>query len=210
MKVLVFGATGLTGQRVMECGLAHEQQITAYVRSPKKLQIQSRALRILKGTLQDESALCEATYGQQAVISTLGARTLVKRSPDLVEGLRNIVRAMKAGGVERLVYMSALGVGDSRTDAQFFQRTLMFPLLLKHVFEDHEANEQILRESGLRWTIVRPSVLTNGPARGGYRSGPHIKDRFPVGRISRSAVAEFLLQEAGEDRYVREAVNLTS
>jgi uncharacterized protein YbjT (DUF2867 family) len=64
---------------------------------------------------------------------------------------------------------------------------------LKRVYDDKDVQEWIVRSSGLDWTIVRPGMLTNGPATDHYRVLTASKDwRFGV--ISRADVADFLVR----------------
>ena len=70
---------------------------------------------------------------------------------------------------------------------------ILFPLLLKRVYDDKAVKESIVRSSGLDRTIVRPGMLTNGPATDRYRVLTASKDwRFGV--ISRADVANFLVR----------------
>ena len=70
---------------------------------------------------------------------------------------------------------------------------IVFPLLLKRVYDDKDVQEWIIRSSGLDWTIVRPGLLTNSPATGRYRVLTASKD-WRFGMISRADVADFLVK----------------
>jgi NAD(P)H-binding len=69
----------------------------------------------------------------------------------------------------RLVAVTGLGAGDSRGHGGLLYDGVVLPLLLKRVYDDKDVQEWIIRSSGLDWTIVRPSLLTSGPAAGRYR-----------------------------------------
>jgi putative NADH-flavin reductase len=73
---------------------------------------------------------------------------------------------------------------------------------------DHEVKENIIRQSNLEWTIVRPVGLTNGVRTGDYRHGLHIRTRSFFPTISRADVAEFMLNMVSDRSYVRQAVAL--
>jgi putative NADH-flavin reductase len=82
---------------------------------------------------------------------------------------------------------------------------LVAPVLLRNVVADHEAKEQIIRQSSLDWVIVRPPRLTNGARRANYRSGLDIRATSVIPRISRADLAEFMLRQLRENTWVRKA-----
>ena len=65
--------------------------------------------------------------------------------------------------MKRLIAVTGLGAGDSRGHGGFIYDAVVFPLLLKRVYDDKDVQERIVRSSGLDWTIVRPGLLTNRP-----------------------------------------------
>ena len=135
------------------------------------------------------------------VIQTLG----VNFAPKLIfegttlfsDSTRILVDAMKVAGVKRLIAVTGLGAGDSRGHGGFIYDAVVFPLLLKRVYDDKDVQEWIIRSSGLDWTIVRPGLLKNRPATGRYRVLTASKD-WQFGAISRSDVADFLVQQIND------------
>ena len=104
---------------------------------------------------------------------------------------------MKAAGVKRLIAVTGLGAGDSRGHGGLLYDAVVFPLLLKRVYDDKDVQEWIIRSSGLDWTIVRPGLLTNSPVTGRYRVLTTPTDwRFGV--ISRADVADFLVRQVDD------------
>jgi uncharacterized protein YbjT (DUF2867 family) len=85
-----------------------------------------------------------------------------------------------------------------------FSMTLSFPLLLKRVYDDKDVQEWIIWSSGLDWTIVRPGLLTNGPATGRYRVLT-MPQEWRVGLISRADVADFLVQQVDDRALIGKA-----
>ena len=108
---------------------------------------------------------------------------------------------MKKHGVRRLVCLTGVGAGDSKGHVGFLYDRIFLPLVLRNQYEDKERQEQILRGSGLEWVIVRPARVTNKRATGEYQvflSG----DSYKATTISREDVADFMLAQLSEDRYV--------
>lgn len=83
---------------------------------------------------------------------------------------RALVTAMKAEQVSRLVCITGMGAGDSAGRGGFLFDRLIFPLLLKNVYADKDRQEAVVRDSGLDWVLVRPSVLNDKPGRGAIRA----------------------------------------
>ena len=72
-----------------------------------------------------------------------------------------------------------------------------FPAPLKRVYDDKDVQEWIIRSSGLNWTIVRPGLLTSGPATGRYRV-LRVPQEWRFGVISRADVADFLVRQVDD------------
>jgi putative NADH-flavin reductase len=98
--------------------------------------------------------------------------------------------------VRRLIAVTGLGAGDSRGHGGLLYDAGLF-LLLKRVYDDKDVQEQIIKRSRLDWTIVRPGLLTDGPATGRYRALTDPKD-WRVGTISRADVADFLVRQVDD------------
>lgn len=205
MKVLVFGASGGTGQELVKQALAQGHVVTAFVRDPSRLEITHACLTMATGDVVDSARVEQAVRGQDAVMSALGSGRSLKRHPALVEGIQNMIQAMMQEGVRRLVYLSVLGVGASRRQLGWLDRYVMVPLVLRRVVADHALHEGLITRSSLDWVIVRPPRLTNGAHTGRYRSGEGIQDGWMGASISRADVADFMLRQLSDATYLHRA-----
>jgi len=204
MHILIFGASGATGQELVKLALTQGYFVTAFVRTPSKLTIKHNNLRIFQGDVTDAVAVDKAVKGQVAVLCALGASSPFKRDFALTDGVRNIARAMEKNNVQRLIYLSVRGVRENQKDLGFFTNFIIAPLL-QNVIKDHEDKEHIIKQSQLDWTIVRPPMLTNGKYTGKYRTGEHLKLRPFLFGISRADLADFMLQQLKEDTFSKKA-----
>ena len=125
-----------------------------------------------------------------------------RTKPVLSEGTKNIIQAMEKVGVKRFICESSLGIGDSKGELGFFYNYVVIPLLLRNIFADKAVQERIIQASKLDWVIVRPALLTNGPRTGVYRNGPSAVEKSSRRKISRSDVADFMLQQVSVDTYL--------
>jgi putative NADH-flavin reductase len=205
MKLVIFGASGKTGRELVKQGLAQGHEITAFVRDPGEFDISDDRLHVVKGDITSYNEVEEAAGGHDAVISALGPHTLLTRVPALTQGIANIVRAMEKTGVRRIVYLSALGAGESNDDQNAFFRGVIRPVLLGRDYADHEANEQAIRDSSLEWVIVRPVRLEDSPHTGNVIVDLHLDGGLPFGRIGRADVADFMLKQLGDSEFLGKA-----
>ena len=205
MNLLVFGASGGTGRELVKQALAQGHYVTAFVRDPTKFKTKHASLKVVQGDVADYQSVAPAAQNQDAAICALGSSTPLKRDPTLIDGVRHIITAMEHAGVPRLIYLSFLGVRDGRSQLSFLGKYIVAPLVLHNVVADHEAKERLIKQSCLKWTIVRPPRLTNGPRTGAYRSCERIRAKSIFPAISRADVADFMLKQLTDDTYLHKA-----
>ncbi len=205
MKLALFGATGGTGRQIASQALAAGHSIQALVRDTARLTLQHPALTIIPGNVLDPAAVARTLAGTDAAIVSLGN---TNGNPDWIvsDGTRVIGDIMKTNGPQRLVIISSIGVGDSKDQVPFAFKMLM-KTVLKKPMEDKERQEQIVRDSGLAWTIVRPGGLTDGPQTGQYRAG--LDPKISAGQVSRADVADFVLRQLADPTYQHKTPAIT-
>ena len=207
MRVLVFGASGKTGREVVRQALARGFQVTAFVRDTARLPLAHANLRLVKGEITDPQGVARAVEGQRGVISTLGVGMPLRHDPAVIDGVRTIARAAEHASVERLVYMSFIGVSESRDAAGFLLKRLAATVLRQEA-ADHEMKEAAVADSFVDWTIVRVPKLTNGRLTAAYRVGESIRARSPLPMMSRADVADFLLRQLTDAAFIRKTVRI--
>lgn len=208
-RLLVLGATGGTGQQVVAQALRRGFEVTAFVRDAARMSIESERLHVQVGDITGrEALLASAMNGQDAVISALGVGKSFKSGGIIGQAGPRILRSMEAAGVRRLIFTSAYGVGETRRDVPPIPRLFM-RTLLRDVYQDKEAGEVALRSSPFDWTIVYPTTLVDRPATGQYRVGERLALRgFPT--VARADLADFLLDQVDDAKYVRKGVLVSS
>lgn len=208
MKLLIFGASGPTGQQLTRQALGRGHRVTAFVRRPARFPLVHPHLRVVAGDIGDSRAVAQAVPGHEAVLSALGTKVL-RANTIVSDGVRHLLAALQApGSPRRLVFLSSLGIGSSRGQLGRFYNWVLIPFMLKHLFRDKEVQEDLIRRSALAWTLVRPAALTNGPAAGRYTAGFTEPTGLKV-RISRADVAAFMLDAVEQDEYVQQIIALS-
>lgn len=207
-KLLVLGATGAAGRLIVSQAAARGHDVTVLVRSAEKAGDLKDA-KLVVGDARDESALREALKGRDAVVSALGTPASPFREVTLLStATRALVNAMKAEQVSRLVCITGIGAGDSAGHGGFLFDKLIFPLLLRKVYADKNRQEAIVRDSGLDWVLVVPSILNNKPGSGAVRALTDLSG-FHGGSISREDVARFVLDQVRADAWLHRSPLIT-
>ncbi|AFL73975.1 putative NADH-flavin reductase [Thiocystis violascens DSM 198] len=220
MKVVVFGATGKAGRAVALTLLAAGHQVTAFGRSPAKLPAQ-KGISMIVGDAMNAVDVASAVAGQDAVVVSLGdslnpvvlklgARLGVKRNthPNICEvGTANVIAAMAAASVKRLICTTAYGVGDTRDRLSPLFRLWFRVLQLGEQLADKERQETLVKDSGLDWTLIQPVGLTDGAATGRWLASTSGDRRKRT--VSRVDLADFIAQVLEGGGYVRETVVLS-
>ena len=203
--VLVIGASRGIGLETVRCALAAGHRVRALARGAAAIAIEHVQLERVAADALNRAAVTKALEGTDAVIETLGAPrdigTVLRGTRLFSAATRILVDAMRERGVRRLVAVTGLGAGDSRGHGGLLYDAIAFPLVLKRIYDDKDVQEQMIRSSGLDWTIVRPGLLRSGPATGRARALTNPQD-WTAGSVTRADVADFLVREAFERRFV--------
>ena len=221
MKLTVVAATGGIGRHVLEQALTAGHDVTAVVRNPRKMSSTVPTVTVDLAAA-DPSVLDSAVMGVDAVLSCLGPRS-VSEAGIASQGTRAIVQAMRATGVRRIVVVSAAPISTVPSPGRprppkhdpgdgFLTRNLASPLI-KAVFRGPYADlalmEDVLRDSGLDWTVVRPPRLTNRPLTGSYRTayGQNLRGGIFV---SRADVAHLMLRVLERPETIGQAIGIAN
>jgi uncharacterized protein YbjT (DUF2867 family) len=149
MKILVTGATGFIGPRVVHALRAQDRDVRVLVRRPERAaQLAGWGAELAVGDLTDPASLRAAMTGCTHVVHLVA---IITGSPAdfervMTQGTKNLVAAAKAEGVEQFVLMSALGTSETSKDAVPY-------------YAAKWAEEQAVIASGLEYTIFRPSFV---------------------------------------------------
>jgi putative NADH-flavin reductase len=192
MKLVVLGATGGIGLEIVRQAIQHGHSVTAFVRSPEPLKPFADRITIKQGDLLNPAELAKAISGHDAILSGFGPRVpIAKTDANLLGSFASaLTTAMHHAAVRRAVIVStAFLFKDSIVPPTYLFGRLFFP----GVVIDASAMEQIVIQSGLDWTIVRPPQLTDKPFTGKYRVRTGHLPRFGF-NISRADVADSFLK----------------
>jgi len=203
--VLIIGASKGIGLATVQAAFRAGHSVRALARTATAIRIDHPKLAKVKGDARDQETIKQAVTGVEAVIQTLGvtpALSLIVSGTQLFStATRVLVEVMENTPVKRLICVTGLGAGDSRGHGGLLYNAAQ-SLFLGRVYADKDVQEHMIRRSRLDWTIVRPTILTNGPRTLSYRILVEPRD-WTSGFISRADVADFLVKQIGDMSLLR-------
>ena len=207
MHVLVLGATGLTGTRIVQQSIAAGHRVTAWVRDAGRLRVEREDVAIHVGDVRDPSGWQGALDGIDIVMGALGGRGPEGPGDVRHEGIRQAIIAMRARGLKRLLAVGGAGVLQA-PDGSLRQQQISFPERFRAVSASHAMAWRLMEESDLDWTFVCPPDLMDEPPTGDYTVAIDVLPEG-AGRIARGDVAGFMIQaaEEGSFRHARVGIN---
>lgn len=203
MKITIIGGSKGTGAQLASLATTAGHEVTALSRSGTA----PEGVPAVAGDATDQTAVQQAIAGADAVVITVGGAKGVSRHRAAVT--RTVIRAMEQAEVDRLIVQSSLGAGDSGTLMPAPLRLLMKGLLAAPL-ADHNEQEAAVMHSSLKWTIVRPTGLTNRPATGSTRALRVGQEGKLGGSIPRDDLAAYLLQALEDEALIGVAVGVSS
>jgi putative NADH-flavin reductase len=208
MKIAIIGATGRTGSLVLEQAVARGDEVVAIARNPQKVgEALPPSVRVAQAEAADSDAIRRAITGSDAVVFALG-HVAGGSATVQADGIRATLTAMSGAGVRRLVAISASGPTVDGDDP--LQRFVAKPILwriLRDQWNDMLAMEREIVASGADWTIMRPPMLTDAPARARYRSRSDGNVRWGI-RIGRADLARAILDALDKPAAIGQKISL--
>ncbi|MDQ1913775.1 SDR family oxidoreductase [Paenibacillus sp. GD4] len=204
MKLLILGATGRVGSRIVADAFRDGHEVVALVHEPNTLAVTGGWLTVIQGNAINKDDIRIAMQGADAVFSSLGT----DGATTLSESMNVVIQEMNQQGIRRIVSVGTAGILRSRTNPDLY-RYQSSESLRRSTFaaEEHRRVYELLQHSELDWTIVCPTYLPNGDRLGTYRVE---SDFLPEGgtSISVSDTAEFAYRQINSAEYNRTRVGI--
>jgi putative NADH-flavin reductase len=211
MRIFLLGATGNTGNQVLKQLIARGHSVKVLARNPARLSLPDRPaspaqITVVEGEVGQSDKLPVYLKDCDAVISALGTGLNNIITDIYSVGGRNILNAMRANGIRKLVTMTSASIDltDPSTDT-FLMNRVIRPNYNK-VYYDQTRWETVLDETtDIDWICVRPPKLISKPFTGIYRVS---LNHCPKGgwQIGHADLADFMVRQLTSDEYVRRKV----
>lgn len=203
MLITIIGGSQGTGALLAKLALEAGHRVTVVSRSGNG----PDGARIVKGSATEVDVCAEAVSGADAVVVTVGAAKGVRHQRAAVT--RTVIEAMQRVGARRLVVQSSVGANGSASQLPGLLRFIT-PMLLSKPLADHNEQEVAVAGSGLEWTVVRPTGLTNKEPLGSWLALESSSPGTLLGTIPRSDLAAYLLAVLSDDTTLGKAVGISS
>jgi putative NADH-flavin reductase len=204
MRILVLGASGGIGRHLLIRGLARGHAIRTQTRDKRRLADVPDGVEVVAADPTDAAALRALVAGQQAVIIALGT-TPGRRTTLFSDVTAKLIAAMQSEGVRRLVAITGVGVGDTRGHGGFLYDRIIYPLFTRPFYTDKNRQEELIRQSTLDWVLVRPAPFKADAGSTPFQVITEVRPETRLRRITREEVADFVLDQLQQGRYLRKA-----
>ncbi|SBT43649.1 NAD(P)-dependent oxidoreductase [Micromonospora auratinigra] len=206
MRVVVFGATGGTGQELVRQALDGGHRVTAVVREPGRLPVRHTDLTVVTAEVSDPAALEPVVRGHDAALSALGAPTN-KQAGIASRATASMLAALRSAGVDRFLAVSAAPVGAMPDDEPVLSRAVIIPLVrrvFRDIYLDLAKMEDLIHAEDLAWTVLRPPRLLDRPRSGRYRQviGANVPGGSTIGRADLAHAMLDMIPDAATIRQV--------
>lgn len=196
MRIAVFGASGRTGRKVIEQALGRGHEVTAFVRDASRFGASQDRLEVVEGDARDPAAVAGAVRGSDAAISVL-ALGKAEDEPEHSGATRTVVEALEREGVRRIVLTANNHVfGDDEVTGEFAAAA-----------REHRRNRDLLRASGLDWTIGAAPDVVDEP---GSSYEAVVDGKGPGKKIATADFAAFTLDALERDEWIGQIVGVSS
>jgi putative NADH-flavin reductase len=197
MKLGILGSTGFVGTVLIQKALGQRHQIKALVRSPEKLGSLKNRVEIVQGDMFDPAVLASLVSGVDAVISVAGPRSARREGKFDAEYqasyIKLLVEAMKNAKVDRLITVAGVVAkvpGQSLGFKQWLLRFLLGNIVMPDVIKSKDIELKTIAESGLKWTVLRPPLMTTGKATGHVAAS---ENDMALSKIDVEDITDFIL-----------------
>jgi putative NADH-flavin reductase len=213
MKLVIFGATGFSGQAILRLALSKGFQVTLLVRNKSAITIQNENLTLIQGNVLDRNDVKKALENQDAVIQCLGVGGKGDGKPTtfISEANKIIVDEMEKQKVSRLIAMSNVGAGNSLSFQPWLFTNFILPYFmkwLKVIIDDKNRMEPTIMNSELEWTIIRcPNIVDKTPKGKVHATldGKGLKLSITLGDM-----AEFIVHQLTDSTYSKQAPSISN
>lgn len=205
--IVLFGATGLTGSKVLDELLAAGYTVTAVSRTASGIEQEHPNLHKVSGDVLSEAFVREIIPGKDAVVSTISEGVEIKHFTQS-KGNGNIIRAMEALDTKRFICMGAAGI-LSGPDGKLVRDEDDYPALYLPLSYEHSRVQEQLRSSALLWTQVCPPMILPRPSDHQYLVQA---DRLPAGKneVNAGNIGAYIARELRDQSFLHKLVGIAN
>lgn len=208
MNIAIIGASAGIGLETVKRGLNRNHSITTLSRSEIEIK-EKKSLNMILGDATNKADLLNSIQQADAIIVTLGTGRNMKATTLFSDFAKLIVEINREKKMDvPFIFVTGFGAGESKNYVPWMVK-LFLKYLLKDVYADKTKMEEIITNSDLNWTVVRPGRLLDKELTEKYRIENTLFKGINIGGINREDVADFLIKQAEKQTELKKYIALS-
>ena len=158
MNITIIGASAGIGLETVKRGLNRNHSITTLSRSEIEIE-EKKSLKMILGDATNKADLLNSMQNADALIISLGTGTNMKATTLFSDFAKLIVEIHSENKIDiPFIFVTGFGAGESKNYVSWLVK-MFLKYFLKDVYADKTKMEEIVTNSDLNWTVVRPGRL---------------------------------------------------
>ena len=208
MNITIIGASGGIGLETVKRGLKRKHSITTLSRSEIEIE-EKKSLKMILGDATNKADLLNSIQNAEAIIVTLGTGKNMKATTLFSDFAKLFVEIHRENKIDiPFIFVTGFGAGESKNYVSWLVK-LFLKYFLKDVYADKTKMEEIITESDLNWTVVRPGRLLDKDLTEQYRVENKLFKGINIGGINRADVADFLIKQAENHAELKKYIGIS-
>ena len=208
MNITIIGASAGIGLETVKRGLNRNHSITTLSRSEIEIE-EKKSVKMILGDATNKADLVNAIQNADALIITLGTGKNMKATTLFSDFAKLIVEIHEENKIDiPFIFVTGFGTGESKNYVSWLVR-LFLKYFLKDVYADKAKMEEIITNSTMNWTVVRPGRLLDKELTEKYRIENKLFKGINIGGINRADVADFLIKQAEKQTELKKYVAIS-
>jgi len=208
MNITIIGASAGIGLEAVKRGLDRNHSITTLSRSDIEIE-EKKSLKVIIGDATNKADLLSSIQNADAIIVTLGTSKNMNATTLFSDFAQLMVEIQKENKIDiPFIFVTGFGAGESKNYVPWLVK-MFLKYFLKDVYADKTKMEEIITNSDLNWTVVRPGRLLDKELTEKYRIENKLFKGINIGGINRTDVADFLIKQAEEQTELKKYIALS-
>ena len=208
MNITIIGASAGIGLETVKRGLDRNHSITTLSRSGIEIE-EKKSLKVILGDATNKADLLSSIQNADAIIVTLGTSKNMNATTLFSDFAQLMVEIHKENKIDiPFIFVTGFGAGESKNYVPWLVK-MFLKYFLKDVYADKTKMEEIITNSDLNWTVVRPGRLLDKELTEKYRIENKLFKGINVGGINRADVADFLIKQAEEQTELKKYIAIS-
>jgi len=208
MNITIIGASAGIGLEAVKRGLSRNHSITTLSRSEIEIE-EKKSLNMILGDATNKADLLHSFQNAEAIIVTLGTAKNMKSTTLFSDFAKLIVEIHRENKITiPFIFVTGFGAGESKNYVSWLIK-LFLKYLLKDVYANKTKMEEIITQSDMNWTVVRPGRLLDKELTEKYRVENTLFKGINIGGINRADVADFLIKQAENQTELKKYIGIS-